>query len=133
MRAACTTAGDDDTDDEEEEGDDQASLLDRCDGDERSSNMGTNDIHNESHEIEVPAEDFYENEAPDPKFLASLHAFPLKELTGAAVSAAPQSKNTNIGNPSHMTAVAAGAVTSKPGVPPNLANIKYRFQHSGKT
>jgi hypothetical protein len=83
VRAARTIAGDDDADDEEEGGDDQASLSDRRDGDERSSNMGTNDIHDESHEIEVSAEDFYENEAPDPEFLASLHAFPLKRNSRA--------------------------------------------------
>jgi hypothetical protein len=34
----------------------------------------------ESHIIEVSAGEFYEGTVADPEFLASLHAFPLKEL-----------------------------------------------------
>jgi len=131
VRAARTIAGGDDADDEGEEEDEPTYSSDRHDGDDRSSNLGTND-HAESHEIEVPAEDFYENEAADPEFLASLHAFPLRGTMSGAVSA-PSTKNNTVGNPYGVATIAAGAVTPKSGVPSHLSNVKYRFRHSGKT
>ena len=123
--------GDNDADDEEEEGDESASLLSCRDGDDRISDTGINDTHTEGHEIEVPAEDFYDNEEADPEFLTSLHAFPLKRLTGAA--SAPQPMTTTVGNPYRTLPAAKIAADSKPGAPPNVPNIKYRFQHSGKS
>lgn len=123
-------AGDEEADEEEEE-ESMTSASERRDGDDKSSHAGNND-EVESHEIEVPAEDFYMNEELDHEFLASLHAFPLKELKGAAEATAPSAKTT-VGKPHERTIVAAGAVTRRPGAAPNQTNAKYRFQHTGKT
>lgn len=126
VRAACTAVGEDNPDDEENEEDESVASSEHQNGEDRRSDA-------KSHEIEVSAEDFYDHETADPEFLASLHAVPLKGFTGNSESTAPSIRTTNAEALRTTAFVAAGAVTPKPGGTPGLPNVKYRFQHTGKT
>lgn len=69
----------------------------------------------------------FENVAPDPEFITSLHAFPLKDLGNDAVSASPEPMT--MAQPRN----AAGIIVPKANMLDKMAVTKYRFQHSGKT
>jgi hypothetical protein len=124
VRAARTTAGEEDADDEEEEEEGMEHNDDK-------SSMGTSHDHAGSHIIEVPSEDFYEDVAADPDFLASLHAFPLRGLGDQTAPSLPPMRTE--GNPLKTMRLAAGAITPGVAGPANPTNTKYRFHHSGKT
>lgn len=126
LRAAHTTVGEEDADDEDEEERVDSQLGSQY-GDDRNSTSGVaND--DEGHIIEVAAGEFYEGTEADPEFLASLHAFPLKELKTTMVTP------TNVGASTYdKNRVAAGTMVTPTPVPAHLANKKYHIRHSGKT
>ena len=107
LRAAHTVA--EETDDEGEGG---------LSEDSQHGSDGTYaDDSDVEHVIEVAASEFYDNVAPDPEFLASLHAFPIRDQVEKPEEAeAPQAPRQE--------------GSSEPKWQPNR---KYRLHHSGKT
>ena len=71
LRAAHTVA--DKADDEKDE--------DMSDDSQNGSESSEAEGSNTEHVIEVAASEFYDNIAPDPEFLTSLHAFPTQNQT----------------------------------------------------
>ena len=125
VRAARTSAGNDDDEGKEEEREPLESDYSHQSNADRSDD---NEEQAEAYEIEVPASDFYEDVTADPEFVASLHAFPLRELgNNAGLISLAQRTGDDLGQP---RTVAEG---SKDNTSPNLKTTKYRFQHTGKT
>ena len=89
--------------------------------------METNHDDQDDHVIEVPAGDFYEGVEAEASFLASLHAFPLKELNGPTSAPQVPARERPFGQPKGATGIAS------PAVPAYLANKKFQIHHTGKT
>jgi hypothetical protein len=95
-------------------------------GNDRSAILDDTEEAAEAYEIEVPAGDFYEDMEADPEFIASLHAFPIKELQADAVLM-PHTPGRE------PPRAAVNFYIPKPSTPAIPENRKYRFQHAGKT
>ena len=130
VRAARTSAGDDGDDEDEDDGERTMLGHNSTHVDDRSSILDGNEEQAETYEIEVSAGDFYENVDADPEYIASLHAFPLKDLGNDAVSAPSKTRTIGIPAPPRLL---AGAVTPRTTTSTNANTTKYKFQHMGKT
>jgi hypothetical protein len=126
LRAAHMIVGGEDTDEEKKEERMNFQLGSQHGNDRSSTSVVAHD--DESHIIKVSASEFYEETVANHEFLASLHAFPLKELKN--VVDAPtiiEALMLTKGDSLDRNRVAAGMVVTPSTIPAHLVNKKYQF------